>query len=328
MCSGFLPVTRIHFADRTPKLNEPEILRFGIVADVHKDLVPDADFRLEQFVEAAQEREVDFIIQLGDFCMAESKNLDFLSIWRSFDGPRYHVLGNHDMDRHSKVEMLEYWEMPQTYYSFDVKGFHFVVLDANFLYQDGKFIDYNNSNFYVDARLRTFVNEEQIEWFRHDLQETKLPTIIFSHQSLWHYQSGIKNRLSIQKIMEAEPDKIICCMNGHDHQDFRHIQNGINYLEINSMSYQWMEDKYRCYDRYPRSLYEQYKWLPNLATYRDPLYAFATLFPEGKLLVDGVRSEWVLPSPFQVGVPKGIYGDEISPNISDYEIAFQRTVSE
>ena len=321
--SGLLPLMRkVDFLPGNSEGGVLKELRFGIVADVHKDLVPDANQRLEKFISEAQRRDVEFIIQLGDFCMADPKNQDFLSIWRTFEGPRYHVLGNHDMDRNSKEEMLDYWAMPDTYYSFDLHGFHFVVLDANFLYLDGKYIDYERANFYVDAKDRTFIDEEQMEWFKNDLEETQLNTIIFSHQSLWHYQSGVKNRLALQKIMEAQKSKIICCMNGHDHQDFHHVQNGIHYLEINSMSYQWMDDKYRCIQRYPKELYDQYQWLPNLATYKDPLYAFATINVNGTLLVEGVRSEWVAPSPFEMGMPKRIYGDEISPEISDYEIEF------
>ena len=159
-------------------------LRFGIIADVHKDLMPDANDRLEDFIVKATELDLDFVIQLGDFCMADAANKDFMNIWETYKKPRYHVLGNHDMDRHSKEEMLDFWNMPATYYSYDFQGYHFVVLDANFLYQDGKFIDYDKSNFYVDSNLRTFINTEQIAWLKADLEATNLPTIVFSHQSL------------------------------------------------------------------------------------------------------------------------------------------------
>ncbi|WP_420321993.1 metallophosphoesterase family protein [Flagellimonas sp.] len=299
-----------------------ESLRFGIVADVHKDLMPDADQRLEKFISEAITKDVDFIIQLGDFCMADSKNRDFINIWETFKGPKYHVLGNHDMDRNSKQEMLDFWGMPKTYYSFDFHNYHFVVLDANFLYQDGKFTDYENSNFYVNSNYRTFVDDEQIEWFKADLEATQLPTIVFSHQSLWHYQWGVKNRLTLQKIMEAHKERVICCMNGHNHIDFHHHQNGIDYIEINSMSYQWMEDKYKNTERYPKEMYEQYKWLPNMATYKDPLYAFAELRSEGTLAIEGVRSEWMPPSPYEAGMPKPIYGNAYSAEISDYKLRF------
>ncbi len=299
-----------------------EHLKFGIVADVHKDLMPDADERLSKFIESAKRREVDFILQLGDFCMGLEQNREFLSIWENFAGPRYHVLGNHDMDKNSKQEMLEFWSMPKTYYSWDVNGVHFIVLDANFLYQDGKYIAYDRANFYVDNRYRTFVDPDQIAWLHEDLLQTELPTIVFSHQSLWHYQWGIKNRLAIQKILEEHSSKIICCFNGHNHIDFHHRQNQIDYIEINSMSYQWMDDKYRSTDRFPAEYYQRYKSLPNIAPYRDPLYAFASLDPGGTLTIEGVRSQWMPPSPYDLGMPRGVYGSEFTPQMSDYLLEF------
>ena len=320
LTTALLPQTVLSFnpISKTSTSN----LRFGIVADVHKDLMPDADDRLKTFIDEAITREVDFVIQLGDFCMRDPANAGFMDIWSTFKGPKYHVLGNHDMDRNSKDEMLEFWEMPNTYYSYDFQGYHFIVLDANFLYQDGNFIDYENSNFYVDSSLRTYINNEQIEWFKADLEATTLPTMVFSHQSLWHYQWGVKNRLSLQKILESNKHKVVCCFNGHNHIDFHHHQNGIDYIEINSASYQWMEDKYRNTERYPQELYKKYKWLPNLATYKDPLYAIATLDAKGTLTIEGVKSEWVSPSPFDIGMPQGIYGSEYSAEISDYNLDF------
>lgn len=316
-----LPQTSLAFQSSSTATDQ-DTLSFGIVADVHKDLMPDADERLEKFIEESIERNVDFIIQLGDFCMAGPNNRDFLGIWETYEGPRYHVLGNHDMDGHSKQQMIDFWGMPGTYYSFDFQGVHFVVLDANFLYQDGKFVDYENANFYVDDRYRTYVNDEQIEWFKGDLESTDLNTVVVSHQSLWHYAWGIKNRLTLQKIMEAHQEKIICCLNGHNHIDFHHHQNGIDYLEINSMSYQWMREPYKNSERFPKELYEQYKWLPHLAPYKDPLYAFAEIDPRGSMTIEGVRSEWVYPSPYDMGMPLDVLGNRLSAEISDYELRF------
>lgn len=311
---SFLP-----FVDSNADISK---ITFGIVTDVHKDLMPDADQRLEVFIQKAQERKVDFIIQLGDFCMAESQNKAFLNIWEQFRGPKYHVLGNHDMDKQSKEAMLDFWGMPKTYYSYDFGGYHFIVLDANFLYQDGQFIDYEKANFYVDDSQRTFIDPAQIEWFESDLAKTQLPTIVFSHQSLWHYQWGVKNRLALQKIMEVHSNKVICCLNGHNHIDYHYHSNGIDYLEINSMSYQWMSDKYTSKARFEKKYYEQYKWLPNIAAYQDPLFAFATLDPKGILEIEGVKSNWVAPSPHELGMPEGIEGMQLSAEISDYRIRF------
>ena len=100
--SMILPSTSISFMPVTSPKRNAEPLIMGIVADIHKDLMPDADERLSVFIAEAQRRKADFIIQLGDFCMADSKNLDFMGIWETFKGPKYHVLGNHDMDKNSK----------------------------------------------------------------------------------------------------------------------------------------------------------------------------------------------------------------------------------
>ncbi len=320
--ASLVPATLLSFTPLITNAKSDKKLNFGIVTDVHKDLMPDADKRLESFIYQAQERNVDFIIQMGDFCMAETKNKTFLKIWEQFKGPKYHILGNHDMDKQSKVEMLDFWGMPKTYYSYDFSGYHFIVLDANFIYQDGKFIDYNKANFYIDDSARTYIDNEQIEWFKADLEATQLPTIVFSHQSLWHYQWGVKNRLAIQKIMEAQKGKVICCLNGHNHLDYHHHQNGIDYVEINSMSYQWVSGKYESTARFSKELYNQYGNLHHIAGYKDPLYAFAILNSNGTMQIEGVKSEWISPSPYEMGMPKGIDGMIYTAEISDYEISF------
>ena len=317
-----LPFTSLSFKAYATNEAENQKLRFGLVADVHKDLIPDANQRLEKFIDKSINSELDMVIQLGDFCMADHKNKDFMNIWETFKGPKYHVLGNHDMDRNSKEEMLDFWGMPKTYYSYDVKGIHFIVLDANFLFQDGKFIDYKNANFYVDSSMRTFIDNEQIEWFEAELKATKLPTIVLSHQSLWHHQWGINNRLRLQEIMEAQADKIICCFNGHNHIDFHRHLNGIDYIEINSMSYQWIGEKYTSLERFPKEQYKKYPNLPHIAAYEQPLYALVTVDLSGKLVVEGVRSTWMKPSPYDLGMPEDLYGSKATPEISNYKIKF------
>ena len=119
--------------------------------------------------------------------------------------------------------------------------------------------------------------------------------------------------------MERHGDKIICCLNGHNHIDFHHHQNGIDYLDVNSMSYQWVGDSYKT-KRYSEEESKGYKWLSHVAPYRDPLYAFARINPKGSLTVEGVKSVWLPPSPYELGMPKGPLGNICTPEISDYKI--------
>ena len=166
------------------------------------------------------------------------------------------MLGNHDMDKSVKAETMDYWGMESPYYSFDFGGYHFVVLDANFLYQEGKFVDYANANFYIDNAYRTWIHPEQIEWLKEDLEKTRscIP-IIFSHQGLAHDLWGVKNRRRQIQLTHggSKPDrrdftKVIACFNGHNHVDDVRKINGIYYVEVNSLSYQWLGQKYQCHD--------------------------------------------------------------------------------
>ena len=302
--------------------------KFGLMADPHADLIPDKNARLSKFIERAINDDVQFIIQLGDFCFPKKENLDFLNIWNQFKGPNYHVLGNHDMDISSKEVIMEYLEMPSKYYSFDEEGFHFVVLDANYIYNNEKYLDYNNANFYIDSSLRTFINPEQIEWLKGDLESTNKPTIIFSHQSLLNALWGIKNRLELREVLEQENirsgfQKVIACFNGHDHIDYHKQINGIHYVEVNSMSYQWLGEKYSNKTRYSAELYDKYQSLDKLAPYKDALYTIISVDPhKGRIELEGLKSEWIEPSPANQGVPLQVPGNRYTPEISDRKLAY------
>ena len=128
-------------------------MTFGFITDVHhgthgKDQVA----RLTPFINAAIARKPDFIIQCGDFCCAKGgigTAKDFLAEWNRFPGVKRHVIGNHDCDFQSKAELLEAWQIPHPYYSFDAGGFHFIVLDRNhFIDDEGKMVSYANGNWY------------------------------------------------------------------------------------------------------------------------------------------------------------------------------------
>ena len=302
-------------------------LSFGLIADPHKDLMPDADLRLETFMKQVEEKKPDFILQLGDFCFPKNENKGFLNIWNTFSGPSYHVLGNHDMDVSSKRQTMDYWGMEMPFYSFDKGGFHFIVLDANFMCKDGKYIDYDKANFYVDDQFRTFVHPDQLEWLKADLDSTQYPSLIFSHQSLFNYKWGIKNRLEIQKIMEAANlkagwNKVVACFNGHDHIDFCHQLNGIHYIEINSMSYQWLGSAYENKSRYPKAFYDQYPNLGKQAPYKEPLFCFVTISSQGELSIEGTHTSWMAPSPADLGKYPNPLGSRYSTLISDRKLQF------
>lgn len=144
---------------------------FGVITDIHQDLIPDAEDRLRAFINQSQSRKLDFIIQMGDFCIPKPENRAFVDLFNGYSGDKYHILGNHDTDGgFSGEQAMDFWTMRAKYYSFDYHGVHFVVLDGN---------DPNPQPF---EGYNRFIGAEQLEWLRRDLSGTNFLTIIFTHQ--------------------------------------------------------------------------------------------------------------------------------------------------
>ncbi len=296
-----------------------DTVSFGVCSDVHLTLMHDAEERLKTFVDAMNAEKPDFIIELGDFVTPDTNYSHYLNIWDSFTGDRYHVIGNHETDGgFSLQQVLDMHDMAGSYYSFDKKGFHFIVLDGN----DKKSPD-------AKPYFR-FIGPEQKAWLMNDLSRTKRPVIIFSHQELFNPEPdenwGIENHREIQEILEEHnkmhpSNRVIACFNGHTHFDYAEEINGIWYITIGSMSYHWLGDQY-LHVRYSEDVDRNFPWIKYTAPFRDPLFALVEISGEGYIRIKGKKSEWVGPSPWDLGYPDK-YRKYMRPEISDRCLEFQ-----
>ncbi len=289
-------------------------LRFGLIADVHQDVMHDGVERLDAFVNRAGQEKMDFIMQMGDFCRPYDYNLPFMEVWEKFQGKKYHVLGNHDMDGgFTRQQTMEYWQMRKRYYSFDAAGYHFVVLDGN---------DPNPKPF---TGYHRYIDTQQQEWLRIDLEKTDLNTLVFSHQSLENHE-GVANQEDVRKILEeanevAGYNKVLACFSGHHHTDFYTRINDIYYIQINSASYYWVGGDYLV-DRYTDEINEKFPYIKYTIPYKDPLYAFVTLDPRGQLVIEGTETGFVGVGPEEMGMPDRPENDPIVPWISTTKMKF------
>lgn len=231
-------------------------IRFGIVTDTHyaERVVPDNSNRyynesldkMSECIDLMNEQNVDFLIELGDFKDQgnppnEAETLKFLAIiekeFRRFEGPHYHVLGNHDHDSISKQQFLdeisnEGFAKASNYYSFNRNSFHFIVLDANYTSQG---IAYNHGNFdWTD----THISDNQLEWLKKDLPRYKMPTIIFIHQRLdtppANRQYCPNNADTVRKILE-DAGNVKVVFQGHDHKGDLSKLNNIYYYTLKAV---------------------------------------------------------------------------------------------
>lgn len=226
-------------------------LTFGIVTDTHyADMDPNGSrnyreslVKMAEFVKLMNDKKVDFIIELGDLKdqgkpVTEESTLEYLDtiekVYGQFKGPRYHVLGNHDVDSISKAQFMTRVENTgiakgSTYYSFDLKGVHFVVLDANYM-ADGS--DYDCGNFdWTD----TNVPLEQLNWFKKELASSTSPVITFVHQQLDVTGStGVKNGPEVRQVLQ-DSKKALAVFQGHHHAGHYSYIEGIHYYTLKAM---------------------------------------------------------------------------------------------
>ncbi len=267
-------------------------LQIGIFTDLHahdtdspneEKVMVDYAERLEACVEAMNAWPADLVIQLGDlvngkFVMGAelgdaARILGILeeteSIYAQVNAPRYYVLGNHDVYDLSKEEFLDRVGASSLYLSFDVGGYHIVILDAQF---NKKGEDLGHIGWSVQGNIP----QDELDWLRDDLAATSKPTIVCVHQPLdidFDFLSGgpeIFNNEAVKTVLE-ESGVVIVVFQGHDHENNYTLINEIHYLTFAALV---NEEE------------------------RAPSWAYVTLDPVARTITitgEGEQADWELP---------------------------------
>jgi 3',5'-cyclic AMP phosphodiesterase CpdA len=298
---------------RIPRIPGLERLSFGLCADVHQDLMHDAVERMQAFVAAMDARQVDFVVQLGDFCTPRPQNRRFVDAFHAFRGPHHHVRGNHDTDGGFTVDQVRaFWAIDATSYDFVQGGVRFVVLDGNQRH-DG-----------APPGYPRHVGAAQRAWLAERLALDAGPVVVFSHQSLEH-PDGVDDGAAVREILEsaerrAGRRRVLACFSGHHHLDALVEVGGIPYVQLNSMSYYWVGAKHR-HASYPAHIHDAHPHIGSTMPYRDPLWATVTIDPEaGELRIEGRQSAWVGPGPEELGLPEAAVRQGIRPAVGDRRV--------
>ena len=288
------------------KSGKAEKLRVGLIADLHNDVMHDGEERLNVFLNQATKNESDFIVQMGDFCVPKNQNEGLIQLWKSYKNPSYHILGNHDTDGGFEHEQtMDFWGMKDRYYSFDARGYHFIILDGN----DPNPKPWSGYNRYIDS--------DQQLWLEQDLANTRLHTFVFSHQTLENEEGGVANFKELRSILEVENQKagetkVVGCFSGHHHTDYMTNINGIYYIQVNSASYRWVGKDF-LQVRYSKEIDEKYPWIKYTIPYKDPLFTFLDIDPRGLLKIEPRSTEFVGPGPKEM---EGLISSDNDPIVS------------
>ena len=297
-------------------------VKIGIIADLHHALIHNGLQRLTQFLDAAREADVDFIMELGDFHLLayddqtpEGKHRRFSSAqvkqkieplrrFNGFEKPAYHALGNHDCDYYTYEEILKLYEMEKNYYSFHCKGWHFIVLDGNyFMDADGNYVHYSKGQYFKHGGKLPYVSPDQLTWLEKELRQGDEPVVIFSHQPLFDYPACILNLDDFQSVLsraKANGRKIRMCINGHLHVDDLDCVDGTLYYNVNSVSSgDWVGKAYAT-KRYSDKTEQNNPYLQYVIPYSKALYSIVTLDADG-FQAEARDGSIVAPSAAELG---------------------------
>ncbi len=257
------------------------VLRVAHVTDIHIRPEHDAPARFRKCLQEIKKHKVDFFLNGGDtIYAADYANIkrervdEQWNIWKTllneFEGYElYSCLGNHDMwwaapdkqdPMYGKDYVVKQLSIPNRHYSFDRKGWHFIILDSN------------NKN-------AGSLDEDQRKWLENDLGSLPqgTPVIVLSHYPILavctHIDGGNHtDAVYITNLFFKHKDKKITCFSGHIHLLDNAVYNNVSYFCNGALSGFWWEDG----DAQSAGKY-YYKQTP-------PGYAIIDLFDDGSVI--------------------------------------------
>ena len=263
---------------------------FGLISDLHKDIIHDADLRLQTFLAEMETQAPHALIQLGDFAIPKPENQDFIDRFNRGNDHVFHVLGNHDLDEgYTAQQVILSYGMPSRYYARSVQGIRVLVLDGN-----------EAGSPTAGPGYASYIGKQQQAWLAGELESSKEPVLVVSHQPLAGIYT-VDNASEIQALLSRFASKILLAINGHAHVDQQLVVGGVRYLHLNSASYYWVGAQL-AHQSLAASVHAEHPSLAMTCPYAEVLFALLTIDPQaGIVTVAGRESRWIGPSPAALG---------------------------
>lgn len=236
----------LHAEEKSAK--RKRVLRIAHITDIHIRPEENAPARFIQCLEEIKKHKIDFFLNGGDTIFAadysdikRERVNELWDIWKqtsqTIAGFETHsCLGNHDMwwaapnkedAMYGKEYVVKQLGIPKRYYSFDKKGWHFIILDSN-----------NNNAGSLDDEQRT--------WLEQDLASLAPNTAVMcmSHYPILavctHVVGGNHTDSPyITELFYKHIDKKITCLSGHIHLEDHAVYNNVQFYCNGSMSGFW-----------------------------------------------------------------------------------------
>ena len=299
-------------------------IKFAVFTDLHYDHVPDGLQRVESFVTNIKNADVDFVIELGDFCSPKQENQVLIDILDSIGKPHYHLIGNHDSDVFPKEEAIKFLNMENNFYSFKYGKVKFIALDTCFIKNNNGYQPYSKRNYQRTLSIYPVLPDYEIEWLENQLRDDSEYFVIFSHHSFENEfaKRGVYNREEVRNLINGvneQGKKVLLCINGHDHGDSVKKIGQTFYFGLNSMSYIWFGPQYEHFC-YSDEIHKQYPFLKDLVLYKEGLHCIITIDENGGIDIQGMEGHYQNVTPKELGLEDVWNGRSILPIVSSLKV--------
>ena len=237
---------------------------FAFLTDIHLQPELAAEAGFQWAIREVNKLQPDFVITGGDLVMdvlnqsygrSDSLYNLYEELSGKFEMPVYNTMGNHEnfgwqrneegIEQHPEYGKLMYEQrIGPRYYSFDHKGWHFIILDDVYLKEPGTYAGK--------------VDDEQMTWIVHDLEQVDKETPIaisvhipfitsatqISRGSMAANNEGLvaSNSLDVLKLFSDYNLRLV--LQGHLHflEDI-YIQNQVHFITGGAVSGKWWSNK-------------------------------------------------------------------------------------
>lgn len=299
-------------------------VKFAIFTDLHFEHIPDGHKRIENFITNIRDVDVDFVIQLGDFCRPKEENQILLDMLDSLGKPHYHLIGNHDSDLFPKEKVMDFLHMDTSYYSFKYGKVKFIVLDTCFIKKENGYEPYCKKNYNKTNDIYPILPDYELKWLESQLTDDSKYFVIFSHHSFENEfaKRGVYNRETVRNLINGvnhTGNRVLLCINGHDHGDSIEKIGQTYYFGLNSMSYIWFGPQYEHFC-YSDEIHKQYPFLKDMVLYEKGLYSIITITESGGIDIQGMNGHYQNISPKELGLEGVWNGRSILPIVSSLKV--------
>jgi 3',5'-cyclic AMP phosphodiesterase CpdA len=245
-------------------VTEEDGFSFAFLTDIHLQPEQGAETGFQWAIREVNKLHPDFVITGGDLVMdvlnqsygrSDSLYKLYKELSGKFEMPVYNTMGNHEnygwqrneegIEQHPEYGKLMYEQrIGPRYYSFDHKGWHFIILDDVYLKEPGVYAGK--------------VDDEQLAWIIRDLEQVDINTPIaisahipfitsasqISRGSMAANTEGsvVSNSLDVLRLFSDYNLKLV--LQGHLHflEDI-YIQNQVHFITGGAVSGRWWNNE-------------------------------------------------------------------------------------